>query len=299
MGSDYMSAEAQGAANTSVVSLLGMVAELVPVGLVPIEPLYEIALRGGAAQSWRTRGRTVSLDAFSQAIWDASVASFAVAGRGADPPLVGYVGLYNVDEVSQVASISAFFDQRIVNVSAIAGDALRLFCTYAFDVIGLRKLTIEMPADVAGGLARVAPLVHEGTLRAQARIRGRIRDVELYALWAEEFRRSRQGLDSDALTAREVVALALGQLDVETPDDLPGGFRLLEDLGLDSIGVAELLTIIEDEIDGEVICDVGDRPLCIMDLVQAIEARSTGAFARVVEGTEGDVASRPQQTWMD
>ena len=53
------------------------------------------------------------------------------------------------------------------------------------------------------------------------------------------------------------------------------------------------------EIDGEVICDVGDRPLCIMDLVQAIEARSTGAFARVVEGTEGDVASRPQQTWMD
>ena len=88
----------------------GRVADLLPLGLVRIEALYEIALVGGAGITWRTRGRTLSLERFAAFLWEAGDCAFGVVDRPSGR-LVGFVGLYGMDTVSEVASLSAFFDR--------------------------------------------------------------------------------------------------------------------------------------------------------------------------------------------
>lgn len=82
--------------------------QLVPLPLVPTTVLYEIAQLSGAASTWRTRGRTMSVEAFGQLMADTGEAAFAISDTGRGGTIVGFVGLYNFDAPSMVASMSIF-----------------------------------------------------------------------------------------------------------------------------------------------------------------------------------------------
>ena len=228
----------------------GRVVELIPLGLARIDALYEIALVGGAGDTWRTRGRTVSLETFAAFLWEAGDCAFAVADRQTNR-LAGFVGLYGHDVASGVASLSAFFDQRNPRAALVAGDALERFCGHAFGVMGLRKLTVEIPRPLSGGLAAAArrlPFLQlEGTLTAHARMGRELHDIEIYAVWADEFLAWTEPADRPRPTgvpARGALDLIRGVVATVTNAELPdldGGCRLSGDLGLDSLAIIEIL----------------------------------------------------------
>ncbi len=266
----------------------GRIVDLVPLGLARLEPLYEMALVGGAGATWRTRGRTVSIEQFAAYLWEGGDCAFAAAER-TSAELVGFVGLYGLDPHSGVASLSAFFDPRQPRATLLAGDALEVFCRYAFGVLGLRKLTIEIPARGGAGLVAAATrlpfLVSEGTLREHARIGPALHDVEIYAVWGDAYLAWAQALvappddvGSGAVPGRlgddlvgRIRALVAELTDLEVPDELAGGFRLVDDLGLDSLALIELLVVLEAELGQPLPLEaLGGQPT-VQDLVTLIE----------------------------
>ena len=259
----------------------GRVADLLPLGLVRIEALYEIALVGGAGITWRTRGRTLSLERFAAFLWEAGDCAFGVVDRPSGR-LVGFVGLYGMDTVSEVASLSAFFDPRQARAALLAGDALETFCRYAFEVIGLRKLTVEVPsssaADLLGACARLPFLTLEGTLRAHARIGRTLHDLEVYAVWADGFRAwtngegahvGDQALPRDAVDQVRRVLTRLCPRAL--PPELSGGHRLVDDLGLDSLAVIELVVALEAELGRPFPADTIADQITVQEVVTLIE----------------------------
>jgi acyl carrier protein/RimJ/RimL family protein N-acetyltransferase len=261
--------------------LRGRVAELLPIGLVPVSSLYEIAMAGAAA-TWRTRGRTVPIEEFASYLSDGSGASFAV-GDPNRTQVVGFIGIFGHDVASRTASLSTFVDQRLDRAPLLAADALELFCRYCFEVIGLRKLVVEMPTPIAAGLRAAAQrlecLTLEGVLRAHARFGQELCDVEIYAVWATEFlARVAPPVEPPATSFAEegafgLVAAAIARVtdgDV-VPAGLSGGHRLIDDLHLDSLALAELFDELERRCGHELPLEALDASVCVQDLVTLVE----------------------------
>jgi acyl carrier protein len=258
--------------------------------MVSTEPLYEIAMRSGAGATWRTRGRVLTQEGFARYLWEGSECGFAVTAAG-DRTVVGFVGLYGVDPPSQVGSMSAFFDPRHPRAAVLAGDAIQHFCRYVFEVIGLRKLTVEMPRPFSEALRRVAAsqdcVTHEGTLVAQTRMGATLRDLDLFAVWADPFI-ERFGADAVRRGAASGVASAAGEseafalvvasvhevlgTDGPAPSAIDGGHQLVVELGLDSLALFELFDTVEER--AGVVIDLTDAgaTVSVRDVVSAVES---------------------------
>lgn len=253
---------------------------LVPVALVPTSALYEIAYLTGAADRWRTRGRTVTIETFASLLLGTGDAAFAVVDAGRDGAVVGYVGLYNVDEVSLVGSISAFFDTTAPEAMYAAGTAIHLFANHVFRVIGLRKLMIESPASGSAYLDRAVRwsgvATKEGTLRQHARVGAVYEDLDLYAVWAEAYLARYGEADASAWVENpsETFAAVVGAIeDVMATEilDPAGGVSLRNDLDMDSLALIEVL----DRLEGGELVEldaIGDgESLTIQSIVEALE----------------------------
>lgn len=261
-------------------------ARLVPAALIPPSALYELAYLSGAFNTWRTRGRTLTIDDFSQLLLGEAVASFAVLDPRESDRLIGYVGLHSVDMASGVASISAFFDLRNGNSLLAAGHALHQMVDHAFFSIGLRKLMLELPGAHAltaarRSLAWKAIIRQEGTLRAHVLIGGAYSDVEVFAIFADEYRewRSRAAISQDYGEAHEIVCGLIEEFlgeELERPID--GGTRLVDDLNLDSLLLVELSDRIE-ALGGDLSdLDPQSPDLCVQDLTSALERGRSGSW---------------------
>ncbi|MFN8017320.1 MAG: phosphopantetheine-binding protein [Acidimicrobiales bacterium] len=249
--------------------------ELVPVSLVPVTALYQVAYMSGAASTWRTRGRTTDLDRFASYINDGGEAAFAVIDHDRSGSVVGYTGLYNVDPVSLVAYVSVFFDARLPDASYVGGTAIHLFTTYVFSVLGLRKLMIESPASrstyLDDALRWTDVATREGTLKAHARLGQTYEDIHVYAVWADRYLARHRGpkapsTDIDLAAVADMVAEITGT----AVPHLTGGHQLVEDLGLDSLALLELVDMIEARTNRRIALGADD-PLTVQSLLLAIE----------------------------
>ncbi len=210
-----------------------------------------------------------------------SDASFCVVDKGEGGRLVGHVGLYNCDQVSGVASLAAFFDQRAVGRDWVIAIGLRKFLDYVFQTIGLRKVHFEMPDANYGSLrdlvARMNVVRLEGVLRRHVRIGDDYRDMYQFAIWAEDFaelgvRASDQdaklGCDGSGFSLVEACLREMGNLPA---GQLAGGMRFVEDLELDSLALIELWAALEDRVESRLPDDALVSARCVQDLVELLE----------------------------
>ena len=255
-------------------------ATLIPVDLVPARALYEILYLSDAYVTWRTRGRVLSLDDFATLISESYVASYAVVDPRNDNALVGHVGLYGMADSSRVASMSAYFNPRHPGVQLVTGHALHALMDQAFGAVGLRKVVVEVPADLAPMLSKSeawAPVVrHEGHLSQHLLMAGEYRDLDIFAIFATDYQRHFDGRDSPSAPKLDGPSYqALTELICEVAgiemQYFDGGTLLFDDIGLDSLAIVEVI----DRLD-EMGADIARLPtdvsvLSVQDLFSLVE----------------------------
>lgn len=104
--------------------------------------------------------------------------------------LVGVVGLTGIDWVQRHAEVSIYVGDEDVRKAGVGEAALRKLCAYAFDQLGLHRLTAEIFGDNHASLTlfQKAGFIAEGLLREHRFWAGKWHDSVVFGLLAEEKR---------------------------------------------------------------------------------------------------------------
>ena len=236
-----------------------------------------------AYQTWRTRGRTLQMGDLKDLLVLDSLASFGVVDQRDQGRIVGHVSIAGSDLISGVGNVSAFFDQRHPCRELFAGLALHQVAAHAFDSLGMRKLMIELADDETLPMARVTTrwkghIRLEGQLKEHVMVSGRLRDLFIYCLtkdaWEDLTEAQSVALSHDGESFATVMQILGAVFDGQLKDPIFGGTTLVDDLGVDSLGLIEVLDGIENA-GGDVsrLEAFPEHALCIQDLVEVLDRR--------------------------
>ena len=230
------------------------------VRIRPVRPadypfLYELAVDPVEGHRWRYRGSQPSYEEFVQRFRDGVLANFIVEAISSGAR-VGYVACYRADFRNQYAYIAVQGRLESYRTHVLV-DGLGLFIDLLFANYGFRKLYAECPefnvSQVRSCIGRQA--CEEGRLRDHEIFRGQAWDLHILAVYGDQWRRYREEFAQRRLSRAEGRKSA-------TPLGVDGFLeyvnaeigataarlesRLAEDLNLDSLGVFELVSAIED-----------------------------------------------------
>ena len=253
------------------------------VFLKPVTPsdypfLRMLETAGELAPRWRHRGATPSPEQWAQTLWSGVLVQFIVVGIESNKP-IGRVVIYQPNFQDRYAYFAAMrFQPSDRSPLMILG--ISLFLRYVFAYWEFEKLYMEVPeynfSQFASGLGRFFEI--EGRLRGHLKIGDRSWDQLIVALYrdAAELQGARLRLDRgqrsliaaepgampavaaapsavpaakwDPISWDEYVAevAAIAQVPVA---DVREDSRVLEDLALDSLALAELGVVLVDKYD--------------------------------------------------
>jgi acyl carrier protein/RimJ/RimL family protein N-acetyltransferase len=249
--------------------------------------LQMLELAGELAPRWRHRGATPNPDQWAQTLWTGVLAQFMVVGVTTNKP-IGRVVIYQPNFQDRYAYFAALrFEPN--DRSPIMMLGISLFLRYVFTYWDFDKLYMEVPEynlpQFASGLGRFFEI--EGRLRGHFRVGGRSWDQLILALYRETAVKegARLRLDrgqrsvitpettvdgsvpsatsivpdpsaaspvpdpnANTVTWEEFLAEVASIADVDAADVHPDT-RVLEDLALDSLALAELGVVLVDRYD--------------------------------------------------
>jgi RimJ/RimL family protein N-acetyltransferase len=227
------------------------------VRLRPVEPadmpfLYGLATEGETAERWRYRGATPDRQTFANQLWD-NILTQSVVERVADGQLVGLVCAYNANHRDGFVYLAGVCDVPFTR-TGLCAESLCLLAEKVFRNWSFRKVYFEAPAFNYEQFASGA----KGFFREEARLQdhtyyaGKYWDLIVGSLTREGMeaivdlrRRRRQATDeTGTLLDLDGFCAELEDLLGVTGPVEPGA-RLVEDLGMDSLGALALLDLIE------------------------------------------------------
>jgi RimJ/RimL family protein N-acetyltransferase len=230
------------------------------VRLRPVDPkdipfLYELATQGKTGERWRYRGATPDPKLFAAQLWDGVLAQFIVE-RSADDCPIGMVCAYNANLRDGYVYLAGVCDPSVQG-TGLCAESLLLLADHVFSNWNFRKAYFESASFNYEQFASGADVYfeEEARLRDHTFYHGRYWDLIVGSLTREGLQRihevrdlRRRRTDSgDSLMDIEhfctSVADALGlDQDAVRPD-----CRLIEDLGVDSLGALILQDLIEGD----------------------------------------------------
>jgi RimJ/RimL family protein N-acetyltransferase len=167
------------------------------VALRPLLPsdfnfVYELAVSLDAGRTWKFRGTTPSPDVVMRQLYDGVVLQQLIVMRLSGEP-VGISGIYNAHPASGFGYLHTL-GRTDPPMRGLVTEGTALLIDHAFDVLGLRKLYIEIlssnEARVGVGLARYCEL--EGRLLSHE-LQGEVyADLLTYALYRPRWREVRR-----------------------------------------------------------------------------------------------------------
>jgi RimJ/RimL family protein N-acetyltransferase len=114
---------------------------------------------------------------------------FFVTARAADDHAVGFIQAHRIDRRNGAGYLGICLARDHQN-EGLGGEAIQLLSTYLVEVMGLRKLMLEVLSDNQGAINFYlrAGFAVVGTLRAHHLMRGRFHDVIIMEkmLWQEK-----------------------------------------------------------------------------------------------------------------
>ena len=225
--------------------------------------LYRLAMDPAWGYRWRYRSRQLLFDEFVQSLREGVLCQFVVLAKPALEP-IGLVICYNADFRNRRAYL-AMHGAPAAMGSGLVMEGGRLLVDHLFACFDFDKLYAECPefsmSSYRHGLGEV--FVEEGRLRDYERYLGRSWDLSILAIhrsaWAERFRRhgpGRPGGPGPVRALRPVDGVAADFASfaacVEDLVPVPPGValrpesRLVDDLGLDSISVLQIVELLEE-----------------------------------------------------
>jgi acyl carrier protein len=230
------------------------------VYLKPITPgdyplLQILETVGDAAPRWRHRGVTPSPDQWAQTLWAGVLVQFMVVGAQTNKP-IGRVVIYQPNFQDRHAYFAAMrFDPADRSPLMVLG--ISVFLEYVFGHWEFEKLYMEVPEynldQFASGLGRLLEI--EARLRGHLKLGGRSWDQLVLALYrgsAEHAGLLRtdgetepESTEADVSWEQFVAELAAIAQVCET--EIQPDSRVLEDLALDSLALAELGVVLVDK----------------------------------------------------
>jgi acyl carrier protein len=231
------------------------------VYLKPIDPsdyplLQMLETVGDPAPRWRHRGVTPSPDQWAQVLWAGVLVQFMVVGVQSNKP-IGRVLIYQPNFQDGHAYFAAMrFDTRDRSPLMVLG--VSLFLEYVFGYWPFDKLYMEVPEynldQFASGLGRFFQI--EGRLRGHFRMGGRTWDQLILAMYrADAAAHAERLLASDIAepaAAPETISweqfvAEVAEIAQVAEEQVEPGARVLEDLALDSLALAELGVVLVDK----------------------------------------------------
>jgi acyl carrier protein len=230
------------------------------VYLKPIDPsdyplLQMLETVGDPAPRWRHRGVTPSPDQWAQVLWAGVLVQFMVVGIHTNKP-IGRVVIYQPNFQDRYAYFAAMrFDTRDRSPLMVFG--ISVFLRYVFSYWPFDKLYLEVPEynldQFASGLGRFFQI--EGRLRRHFRMGGRTWDQLILALYRSDAAaqssldvaaEDAEALQPPAVTWEQFVT-EVAEIAQVSEDQVQADTRVLEDLALDSLALAELGVILVDK----------------------------------------------------
>lgn len=139
---------------------------------------------------WRSRGRTLSPEAFQGMLWNGVFAQFLIERDVAPAPEpMGLISGYSADTANGTAYLSILMRPR-VGASLWTLEALAIFLNYSFAHFNIRKFYAEttelsFPSFASG---EGTLFETEGVLRQHHYFNGRYWDTYILAFWADRLR---------------------------------------------------------------------------------------------------------------
>jgi RimJ/RimL family protein N-acetyltransferase len=159
-----------------------------------IEPLYvwkndpEIATMLGGFTTGYSRADLAKWIEFHRSAADEAL---FIVTRGTDDRAIGHVGLYKINHRLGTAEFAILLGERAAWGKGLGRSCTQFMCSYGFDQLNLRRITLEVLAtnERAYKLYRSLGFVEEGRLRQAAHKNGAYVDVILMGLFREELAR--------------------------------------------------------------------------------------------------------------
>jgi RimJ/RimL family protein N-acetyltransferase/acyl carrier protein len=222
-----------------------------------LERLYAIAVAGVNLTRWRFRGRQPSPKEFAERLWPDTLSQFVILPRHVEQ-VIGLVAAYGHNERDRHAYLGIVVDPQYHGLGWPL-EAAALCIEHLFRAFDLRRVYVEATSGTLSqfDLRRVGPWRHLAVIPEHEFVGGRYEDLHLFMLDRGDFeqtegdhlhRATGLGALSDSrrpfdFTDLVGVVAELGY----TPD--PSWNELSElsaDCGIDSLGVLELLAVLED-----------------------------------------------------
>jgi RimJ/RimL family protein N-acetyltransferase/acyl carrier protein len=234
-----------------------------PVGRVrlrPVDPgdipyLYRLATDGETGARWRYRGATPDPKAFAAQLYEGVLAQFIVE-RSADGTPVGMVCAYNANHRDGFVYLAGVSEPALQG-TGLAPEGLVLLADHVFGNWSFRKIYFESASFNYEQFASGADVYfrEEARLKDHTFYRGRYWDLVIGSLTREGLQRIREVREMHHLSTpgddplpdiqRFCIAVA-DALGLERSAVRPES-RLVEDLGVDSLGALVLQDMIESD----------------------------------------------------
>lgn len=242
--------------------LAGRAARLRPLVPADYPLLYELATTGRAALSWRLRGRSVSPETFASMLWNDSLSQFTICEAAQPWAVVGHIAAFNCDPVGRHAYVSVLLAEDVAGVSTVLGETMLLFVRHLWTAFNLRKVYAETSELALPGVSalsrRFAFVAEEGRLREHLLVGGETADLVIIAIWVEQLLAEAHRFlaylhrgEDRSRGMRPAVSFAEFSEFVRTQSTIDGaviegGTLLRDELGIDSLGLLELVVAIEE-----------------------------------------------------
>jgi RimJ/RimL family protein N-acetyltransferase/acyl carrier protein len=232
---------------------------LSPIQEQDYRALYSIVGSGEYLVRWRYRGSTPSPEEFRKDLWQDVLAQFVVTNKS-DRAVIGLVTAYHANHRNQVAYVAGFSVPRYRNSGALLM-GFELFFDFLFLNWNFRKLYTEA---IEFNLAQFNSLQlnifeEEGRLRDFEYYDGRYWDLVVSAITRESWASSRRAFHDhnralgvtmkgyhSGLRPDEFCQLLFEDIGKGRLARIPElGDRIVEDLGLDSLEILELVDALE------------------------------------------------------
>ncbi len=251
-------------------------------------PLYRWATIPPTSTTWRFRGFTPSPEQFPSLLWDGVLAQMIIIDPISPNEPLGLVQAFNHDTANRIAYLSILVDPKVQRSSTTMAEGVILFLKYMFSHFDLRKIYAETSDLALYGLTRLISswdcVSEEGRLQGHIYHDGQYVDLVILAMERAAFVAEADRLDKlisqPTLSSSRLPSFDsfVGQLPLELlpllegKAQMAGGTLLAEDLGVDSIGLAELVCWMEEEFGAAPSLDESVPLVTLQDLYSAMES---------------------------